>query len=105
MRRCALFIVHWNQPDECIATVNALRAQKIPLQVTIIDNNSETHAFENLKSRVDSEIELVRLNANMGWGGALNVVLKRWLERDENRYCFISAHDAIPEVGMFALID
>ena len=60
----ALFIVHWNQPDACIATVNALRAQDIPLQVTIIDNNSETHAFENLKSKIDSEIELVRLNAN-----------------------------------------
>ena len=40
----------------------------------------------------------------MGWGGALNVVLKRWLERDENRYCFISAHDAIPESGCLHLL-
>jgi GT2 family glycosyltransferase len=100
----ALFVVHWNQPTECIATVNALCAQDIPLQVTIIDNNSEAAAVENLKSRIGSETKLVRLNANMGWGGALNMVLKPWLESGENRYCFISAHDAVPEPGCLQLL-
>ncbi len=123
-RPAHVFVVHWNQPDECIATVNALCAQEIPLQITIIDNNSAPEAIQNLKSKIGPEIQVVRLEGNRGWGGALNVVLKPWLaqnrrdvlphvpgraearpsDRNVDRYCFISAHDAIPEPGCLRLL-
>ena len=45
-----LFVVHWNQPASCVATVKALCAQGIPLRVTVIDNNSETESFQRLQS-------------------------------------------------------
>jgi N-acetylglucosaminyl-diphospho-decaprenol L-rhamnosyltransferase len=100
----SLFVVHWNQPAECIATLNALRAQQFPLQVTVVDNNSKPEAFEALESPLGPEVELVRLNENKGWGGALNVVLQRWLREQQNPYCLISAHDAVPEPDCVKLI-
>jgi N-acetylglucosaminyl-diphospho-decaprenol L-rhamnosyltransferase len=100
----SLFVVHWNQPAECIATVNALRTQNIPLQVTVIDNNSRPEAFETLKSKLGPDVRLVRLNQNKGWGGALNVALKQWLEQSANRYCLLSAHDAVPEPKCLQLL-
>ena len=92
----SLFVVHWNQPAECIAAMEALGAQNIPLDPTVIDNDSERDAREILEARLGPEVELLRLDKNRGWGGALNVALKNWLERRTNRYCIISAHDAVP---------
>lgn len=100
----SLFVVHWNQPAECLATVKALCAQQVPLQVTVIDNDSKTEAFHSLKSNLSPDIELVRLNENKGWGGALNVVLQRWLRENQNPYCLISAHDAVPEPHCLQLL-
>jgi N-acetylglucosaminyl-diphospho-decaprenol L-rhamnosyltransferase len=100
----SLFIVHWNQPAQCIATVNALLAQGIPLQVTVIDNNSKSEAFEILKTKLGPAVELVRLSENRGWGGALNVALKPWLEQNGNKYCLISAHDTVPEPECLRLL-
>jgi GT2 family glycosyltransferase len=84
--------------------VTTLRAQGIPLQITVIDNNSKPEAFQTLKSKLGAEIELVRLNANKGWGGALNVVLKRWFQESRNSFCLISAHDAVPEPRCLKLL-
>lgn len=89
---------------ECTATVKAMCAQQLPLCVTVIDNNSKPEAFDVLRSQLDPEIELVRLKENKGWGGALNVVLRRWLQEEQNPYCLISAHDAVPEPDCLRLL-
>ena len=99
-----VFIVHWNQPAECLATLSALRVQNIPLQVTIIDNDSKLEAFQHLQSQIDPAIELVRLTENKGWGGALNILLRKWRQDEQNPYCLISAHDAIPEPECLRLL-
>jgi GT2 family glycosyltransferase len=91
-----LFVVHWNQPAACVATVNALSGQGIPLRVTVIDNDSAADAYAHLQSELDPAVTIVRLDDNKGWGGALNVILRRWLRSEGNPYCLISAHDAIP---------
>lgn len=99
-----VFVVHWNQPAQCLATLNALHAQNIGLQVTIIDNDSKPEAFQLLRSQMDPAIELVRLAENRGWGGALNILLRKWLQGEQNPYCLISAHDAIPEPECLRLL-
>ena len=90
----SLFIVHWNRPVECAATLNALLGQGVPMEATIVDNASKPEAFELLRSRVEGKAELVRLPENLGWGPALNVVLRRWIEEKRSRFCLLSAHDA-----------
>jgi GT2 family glycosyltransferase len=49
-------------------------------------------------------VELIRLDKNRGWGGALNIALTRWLEQSPNRYCIISAHDAVPAAECLPLL-
>jgi N-acetylglucosaminyl-diphospho-decaprenol L-rhamnosyltransferase len=99
-----LFVVHWNQPAACVATVNALAAQEIPVRVTVIDNDSAADAYAHLQAELDPSVTIVRLDDNKGWGGALNVILRRWLRSDVNPYCLISAHDAMPAPDCLRLL-
>jgi N-acetylglucosaminyl-diphospho-decaprenol L-rhamnosyltransferase len=102
--RVPLFILHWNQPDECIRTVNAFLAQGVPLRLCVVDNHSDPEALKTLVERLPPDVQLLALNENMGWGGAFNVVLKEWLVADGNELCIISAHDAIPADGCVELL-
>ncbi len=104
MSEVDLFVVHWNQPDSCVATVNAFCAQGIPLRVTVLDNDSEAAAFQRLQEKLDPAVTIVRLDDNKGWGGALNVILRRWVRSPGSSYCLISAHDAMPEPDCLRLL-
>lgn len=99
-----LFVVHWNQPAACAATVNAFAAQDIGLRITVIDNDSAPDAYTDLQSDLDPSVTIVRLDDNKGWGGALNVILRRWLRGATNPYCLISAHDAMPAPDCLRLL-
>ena len=104
MTNVQLLVVHWDQPDACANTVQALAAQGVPLHVTVIDNHSEPAAFARLQAELDPSIEIVRLDENKGWGGALNVVLQRWSKGETTSYCLISAHDAEPAANCLRLL-
>ena len=89
------FVVHWNQPEECVATVQSLHAQGI-LRIVIIDNGSTGQNRELLRSAIGEGIEILELSQNKGWGAALNIALTQWLKMGSEPFCFISAHDAGP---------
>ncbi len=88
------FVVHWNQPEACAATVAALCAQVSPLTVSVLDNDSAPGAYQELRGKIDSKIDIVRLPENKGWGPALNIALRGWLDSERSGYCLIAAHDA-----------
>jgi N-acetylglucosaminyl-diphospho-decaprenol L-rhamnosyltransferase len=100
----SLFVVHWNQPDECIATVRRLLAQQVELQVLIVDNASTPEAYDLLRAQLGRDTEIVRLEENKGWGPALNIALANWLKSGQNPYCLISAHDAAPTEDCIKLL-
>ena len=91
-----LVVVHWNQPQECVATIRQFLAQQMALKISIVDNASTPDALGRLKREFGDEIEIVGLEENNGWGQALNVALTNWLASGQERYCLISAHDAEP---------
>lgn len=100
----SLFVVHWNRPLECIATVQRLLAQQVPLKTVIVDNASALEAVDLLSARLDSGIQVARLEENKGWGPALNIVLRQWLGSPGSAYCLISAHDAEPAPDCIKLL-
>jgi GT2 family glycosyltransferase len=100
----SLFVVHWNQPLECIATVNAFQQQHVDLKTIVVDNDSKPEAFQTLTAQIDPAIEIMRLSENKGWGGALNIVLRKWLQEEKNPFCLISAHDAGPRPDCLRLL-
>lgn len=99
-----LFILHWNCPEECLRTINAFRAQGVPLRIQVIDNHSEPEALRKLTDRLPPEVQLVTLSENHGWGAAFNIVLQDWLATPGGEFCFVSAHDAIPADSCIELI-
>jgi len=100
----SLFVVHWNRPEECAATVRAFLGQGVPLKVTVIDNHSDSSARETLKAETGSFAELLMLPANKGWGPAINVALRNWLASGSDSYCLISAHDASPSPDCITML-
>jgi N-acetylglucosaminyl-diphospho-decaprenol L-rhamnosyltransferase len=91
-----VIVVHWNRPLECAATIRSFTAQLTDLRILVLDNNSSTANYEALRREIDPSIEILRLEKNKGWGPALNLPLRKWLNDETGSYCFVSAHDAEP---------
>ena len=91
------YILHWNRPWECLQAVEAFLAQDLPTQITVIDNGSKPELVRILSDGLPPHVDLVRLKENRGWGGGFNVLLAKWLRTKEGQYCFVSAHDALPQ--------
>lgn len=91
-----VFILHWNRPEECLKTVQCFLSQDLPLEISVIDNASDPSQLQILVQQLPSNINLVKLSQNKGWGGGFNVVLSEWLLAEvSSPYCFVSAHDAL----------
>jgi GT2 family glycosyltransferase len=84
--------------------VQSFRAQEAPVRLHVVDNASELSAFLSLEKGRPSDVQLIRLNENRGWGGAFNTVMQEWLKSGESEFCFIAAHDALPQKGCLALL-
>jgi GT2 family glycosyltransferase len=89
-------VLHWNSPAACLATVGALRASGLPLEIVVVDNGSSPENRAALARGLPADVELLPLPANLGWGTAHNVVLRRWLDHEASEFCMVSAHDALP---------
>jgi len=99
-----VFIVHWNRPWECLRAVKAFLAQDLKVRLSVIDNASDPDLLKVLIEGLSADVELIRLQQNRGWGGGLNVPLAKWLEAKEDSYCFVSAHDALPQANCLSML-
>ena len=99
-----VFIVHWNRPRECLRAVESFLSHDLSLRLSIVDNNSEPDLLEVLIEGLPPDVELIRLVENRGWGGGLNVLLTKWLESEDGQFCFVSAHDALPQAECLSML-
>ena len=99
-----VFIVHWNRPQECLRAVQSFLAQDIAVRLVVVDNASEPDLLEILAARLPPGVDLVRLPENRGWGGGLNILLTKWLETNDDQFCFVSAHDALPQAKCLSML-
>src|SRR5579872_5236943 len=97
-------ILHWNRPEECLRTVNAFLAQGIPLQISVIDNHSDSEALQALKAGLPDGVRLVALDENRGWGAAFNIAMRDWLAGEGSEFCLIAAHDATPGANCLEML-
>lgn len=99
-----VFVVHWNRPAECLATIALFRQQGLPLSIRVLDNASRPEHREALRRGLPAGVDMVDLGENKGWGGGLNILLTQWLAEHGSDYCVISAHDSIPRPDCLALL-
>jgi GT2 family glycosyltransferase len=99
-----IFIVHWNRPVECLATIDHLQRQGVFVSIHVVDNGSRAESVEALKAGLPAGAQLIQLGENKGWSGALNVMFKSWLGEQGSDLCVISAHDTIPRPDCLRLL-
>lgn len=99
-----VFVLHWNRPDECVRTVQAVRNQLAALSVQVVDNDSEPAKREYLREQMPTDVPIIQMSDNGGWGRTFNVILRQWLNNEKSEFCFISAHDALPAEGSLQML-
>ncbi len=92
-------VVHWNQPERCIQTVRRLVGDRVPVAVTVVDNDSGDVAVDQLEVELGDlieagTVEVVRTGRNAGFGPGANVGLRRFLSRaSDGEWVGLCPHD------------
>ncbi len=113
--RASVVIVHWNQPDSCVSTVERFLTEPLVADVIVVDNGSTAEALESLRSdlaakrHLNGRWELIELSQNTGFGPGVNRGWEHWLvapEAERTEFCAVCPHDALPDAGtVAALVD
>jgi len=92
-------VVHWNQPEECLATVERFRSGAHPVRVTVVDNGSLSEAVRVLREGLEGadDVELVEVGGNSGFGPGANAGLRRFLaDPSDGEWVALAPHDVEP---------
>ncbi len=92
-----VIIVHWNQPDHCIATVASFEALSEVESVVVVDNGSTIENQHRLRAGLSSAVEVIDVGHNSGFGPAANRGWESWLDGPSStRWVALAPHDALP---------
>jgi len=93
MQPIPVILVHRDQPERLVDTIDAFRSQDVPVTITIVDNGSRS------LPRVDGDdVVVVPTGVNLGFGPAANVGYRRFLADEAvGDWVVLAPHDALPE--------
>ncbi|ONH23131.1 glycosyl transferase [Pseudofrankia asymbiotica] len=93
MQPLSVILVHRDQPERLVDTIDAFRAQDVPVRITVVDNGSV--AMPPVEA---ADVAVVLAGSNLGFGPAANVGYRAFLA-DENagEWVVLAPHDALPE--------
>lgn len=92
-------VVHWNQAEDCIATVGNLLDSTVPVRVTVIDNASETGHRRRLGDGLaellaEGTVEIIDAPQNLGFGAGANLGIDRFAgDPHDGDWVFLAPHD------------
>jgi hypothetical protein len=94
-------VVHHERPEAASATTRRFLAQDIPVRVVVVDGGSSPGARDRLRSGLAGleGVDVVELDANVGFGPGANAGLRRWLAEPEDQAgtcAVVAPHDADP---------
>jgi GT2 family glycosyltransferase len=100
-------ILHWNRPHRCLGTVERFLDQEVPggVRVVVVDNGSEPEALAIVRKGLPTDVELIELPRNRGFGPGANVGYRHVLahpEPDDVDWVALAPHDAEPAPGCLA---
>src|SRR4051794_41868234 len=73
-------IVHRDQPERLIDTIDAFRSQDVPVTITVVDNGSRS-----VPEIAGDDVDVLSMGANLGFGPAANVGYRRVLDAPHAR--------------------
>ena len=99
-------LVHWNQVQACIETIDRFLNREVPVRITVVDNGSRPEALEDLRRAVQdrqSQVGLIEVGANAGFGPGANVGLREFLaDPADGEWVVLAPHDVDPFPGCLA---
>ncbi len=99
-------LVHWNQVQACIETIDRFLNREVPVRITVVDNGSRTEALKDLRRAVQdrqSQVDLIEVGANAGFGPGANVGLREFLaDPADGEWVVLAPHDVDPFPGCLA---
>ena len=99
-------LVHWNQVQACIETIDRFLNREVPVRITVVDNGSRPEALEDLRRAVQdrqSQVGLIEVGANAGFGPGANVGLREFLaDPEDGDWVVLAPHDVDPFPGCLA---
>jgi N-acetylglucosaminyl-diphospho-decaprenol L-rhamnosyltransferase len=96
-------LVHRGRPGRCLDALAALGRQGIEVRPLVVDNGSSASDLETLRAGA-RDAEILPLGANLGFGPAANVGLRRWLECSDGEWAVVAPDDTVPEPGCLAVL-
>ncbi|MBI2709565.1 MAG: glycosyltransferase [Actinobacteria bacterium] len=99
MEPLTVVLVHWGQPERCLASVEAFCAQGLAVRMVVVDNGSSPEHLDRLRAGLPDTAELLEAHANLGFGPGANVGLRHWLAVHEGEWVAVAPHDALPDPG------
>ncbi len=96
-------LVHWNQVQACIETIDRFLDREIAVRITVVDNGSLPDAVDALRQGVQvrsDRVNLIEVGANTGFGPGANVGLQQFLDTAEDgEWVALAPHDVDPFPG------
>jgi len=100
-------LVHWNQAAACLETIERFREQDVPVTFVVVDNGSTPGELATLRAGVApaSDVELVEVGSNSGFGPGANAGLRHWLSSmSGSEWAIVAPHDVDPAPGCLATL-
>lgn len=103
-------LLNWNNASDTIAALDSLlEADPLPAAVVVVDSASADNSVERLREwsvrasgSMDSWLELIVLDRNLGFAGGNNVGIAYLLGRPDITHFLLLNNDAMVEPGFFA---
>ena len=94
MKNCFL-IINYNDAKSTNHLINNIKDFKIIDHILIIDNNSNTKDLEKLQEIKNKKIEIIELEKNIGYSGAINYGAKYLINKYKNVNLIVSNSDIV----------
>ena len=74
-----VILIHWNQSRPCLETIEKFRSQPEVVGFVVVDNGSRLEELEHLRSNLASDVALLEVGHNSGFGPGANRGWEHWL--------------------------
>ena len=104
-----VIVVHWNQAERCLRSLEQLDKQGLPIEAVVVDNGSRPEELCRLRTHLPPNARVLELGSNTGFGPAANAGFAQWLRTGPGDWVALMPHDALPAIDalsqMLAIAD
>jgi GT2 family glycosyltransferase len=91
--RLPVYVIHWDAPDWCVATVESLLSSNgVDVEVCVVDNGPHD-ASVTLADALSTRVRIIDAGANTGFTGAANLAVTDWFATPDTPFAVIASHD------------